>query len=76
MRSLVLLSGLRIWHCHKLQNRSQMRFGPGVAMAVAWTSAAALIKALELPDTIDTAFKKKKKKKQLQNSFYPFLRFS
>ena len=40
-----------------------MRFGPGVAMAVAWTSAAALIKALELPDTIDTAFKKKKKKK-------------
>ena len=33
--SLASLSGLRIWHCHELWCRSQMRLGSGVAVAVA-----------------------------------------
>ena len=33
--SLVPLSGLRIWHCHKLQYRSQVQFRSHVAVAVA-----------------------------------------
>ena len=35
VRSLGLLSGLRIWHCHELWCRSQMRLGSGVAVASA-----------------------------------------
>ena len=34
VRSLTLLSALRIWCCHKLQNRLRMWLGPGVAVAV------------------------------------------
>ena len=34
VRSLALLSGLRILHCHELWCRLQMRFGFGIAMAV------------------------------------------
>ena len=34
-RSLVSLSGLRIWHCHKLWCRSKTRLGPCIAVAVA-----------------------------------------
>ena len=30
-----LLSGLKIWRCHKLQRRSQMQLESSVAMAVA-----------------------------------------
>ena len=29
------LSRLRIWHCHKLQHRSKMQLGSGIAVAVA-----------------------------------------
>ena len=32
--SLALLSGLRMWRCHKLQCRSQMQLGSAVAVAV------------------------------------------
>ena len=32
---LALLIGLRIWHCYKLQCRSQMQLGSGIAVAVA-----------------------------------------
>ena len=35
VRSLASLSGLKIWHCHKLWCRSQMRLGSGIAVAVA-----------------------------------------
>ena len=42
VQSLALLSGLRIWHCHKLWSRSQMWHGSGVAVVVAsagsWSS--------------------------------------
>ena len=33
--SLASLSGLRIWHCHKMWCRSQTRLGSGVAVSVA-----------------------------------------
>ena len=29
-----LLSGLRIWHCHKLHGGLEMQLGSGVAVAV------------------------------------------
>ena len=32
--SLASLSGLRIWHCHKLWGRSQTQFGSYVVVAV------------------------------------------
>ena len=35
VRSLASLRGLRIWHCHDLQHRSQMGLRSGVAVAVA-----------------------------------------
>ena len=35
VQSLALLSGLRIWHCCKLQCRSQVQLRSGVAVAVA-----------------------------------------
>ena len=55
VRSLALLSGLRIQHCYELQCRSQTWFGSGVAVAV----AAVVIRPLawELPYV---ALKKKK----------------
>ena len=37
VRSLALLSGLRIQLCCELWCRSQMQLGPGVAMALGWT---------------------------------------
>ena len=38
-----VLSELRIWHCRKLQCRSQMRLRSGVAVAVAYASIKGLI---------------------------------
>ena len=35
VQPLTSLSGLRIWHCHKWQGRSQMRLGSAVAVAQA-----------------------------------------
>ena len=35
VRSLALLSGLRIWHCPELWCRSQMKLECGVAVVVA-----------------------------------------
>ena len=32
VRSLASLSGLRIWHCHKLRHRSQMRLEWGLLL--------------------------------------------
>ena len=32
--SLASFSGLRIWHCHELWCRSQMRLGSGIGVAV------------------------------------------
>ena len=44
--SLASLSGLRIWCCHKLQCRSQMWLGSGIAVAVVKAEALALIQPL------------------------------
>ena len=38
VQSLALLSGLRIWLCHELWCRSQMRLGSGIAVALAQAS--------------------------------------
>ena len=46
VRSLALLSGLRIWCCHELWFRSQRRFGSRVAMAVAYVGQQLLIRPL------------------------------
>ena len=64
--SLASFSELRIQRGHKLQYRSQMRLGSGVAMVVAKASAAALTRPLtwKLPCTMGTAIKKKKKTKK------------
>ena len=35
VQSLASLSGLRIWHCHKLLRRSQMQLGSGGIVAAA-----------------------------------------
>ena len=43
VRSLALLSGLRIWCCHELWCRSQMRCRSCIAVAVARPVAVALI---------------------------------
>ena len=37
VQPLASLSGLRIWHCHELQCRSQVGLGSCVAVAVAWS---------------------------------------
>ena len=36
--SLASISGLKIWHWHKLQHRLQRQLGSGIAVAVAYTS--------------------------------------
>ena len=36
VESLASFSGLRIWHCHKLQHRSQMQLGSGTAVGIGW----------------------------------------
>ena len=41
VQSLVSISGLRTWHCQRLQYTSQMRLESSVAVAVVWASAAA-----------------------------------
>ena len=57
---LALLSGLRIWHCHKLQCTLQMQLGSSVAVAVAQAPAAAAIQPLaqELPYVAGAAVNK------------------
>ena len=39
VQSMALLIGLRIWHCHKLWCRLQMRLGSCIAVAVAQASS-------------------------------------
>ena len=61
-RSLALVSGLRIWNCHKLQGRSQMRLRFGVAMAMVTIETVAMIWPLawELPYVAGATQKKEK----------------
>ena len=64
--SVTLFSGLRIWHCHRLQCRSQMCLGSGVAVLWHRLGAAALIQPLaqELPYTTSAPLEVGRKKPQ------------
>ena len=64
LQFLASLSGLRIWHHHKLWHRSKMWLRYAVAMAVAQAAAVALISTLawELPYVARVAIKRKKKR--------------
>ena len=66
VRSLALLSGLRIRCCGELQCRSQMRLGSHVAVAVAKASSCSLDSTPSLGTSIcvGVALKRKKKKKK------------
>ena len=58
---LASLCGLKIWHCCKLQCRSQMRLGSGVAMAGGYGSNS----TLSLRTSICHRCHPKKKKKKI-----------
>ena len=62
VQSLASLSGLRIWHCHGLWQRSKIQLGS--CIAVVWYSVAATAPvgplAWELPYAMGVALKKKK----------------
>ena len=60
VQSLASLSGLRIQHCCKLQCRSQMQLGSGVAVALVIPSLA-----LKIPYAAGVPLKRKKGKKNL-----------
>ena len=56
VQPLASLTGLKIWHCHKLWHRSQMWLGSGIAVAwVGWQLAQ------ELPDRVGVALKQQLK---------------
>ena len=61
-----LLSGLRIWRCHKLSCRSQTLLRSGGAMALAGLAATALIRhpAWDSPYAAGAALEKTKKEKK------------
>ena len=71
-RSLVSLSGLRLWHCHELWCRSQVQLESGIAVVWRRLKAAALIRPLAWGTSIclrfgpkETKNKKKTNKKHL-----------
>ena len=66
VRSLALLSGLRIRHCHELWCRSQTQLGSRVAVALFRPVATAPIQPLawEPPHATGAALEKAKKKKK------------
>ena len=68
VQSLALLSGLRIWCCHKLWCRSQMQRSLDLALLWLWqkSAAAAPIQSLvwELPCAAGTAIEREGEKKK------------
>ena len=60
VRSLALLSGLGIWHCHEVWCRSQMQLRSCVAVAVVRLAVTAPIQSLawEFPYAADVALKR------------------
>ena len=65
VRSLALLSGLRIWCCHELWCGSQRQFGSTLLWLWCRPAAAALIQPVwELPYAIKAAQKRREKKKK------------
>ena len=77
VRSLALLSGLRIWHCRELWCRLQTRLGSGVAVAWCRLAAVAPIRPLgwEPPYAMGVALKRQKDKqtKKVQGWEFEFL---
>ena len=71
VRSLALLSGLRIWHCHEPWHRSQMWLGSHVAVAVvqASSSSSSSIHSLGISICHRCSPKKTKKKKKKTGKF-------
>ena len=67
VRSLASLSGLRIWHCHKLQQRWQIQLRSGMAVAVAMVLAGSCSSDYTpLPGTaICHKYSQKRKKKNI-----------
>ena len=71
VRSLALLSGLKIWRCRELWCRLQTRLGSGVAVALVLAgvgAATAPIRPLawEPPYATGAALKRQKKKKRFK----------
>ena len=66
IRSLALLSGLRIWPRHELWCMSKTQLGSGIAVAVAWACGCSsyLIPSLGTSICHGRSSKKKKKKKK------------
>ena len=62
--SLASLSGLRIWRCHELSCRSQMRPGSGVAVAVMQASGCSSNLTPSMGTSIGPGCGLKKKKKK------------
>ena len=65
VRSLALLSGLRIQHCCELQCRSQLRLGSGVAVAGSYRSDSTPTLGTYICYRCGPKKNKKKKKKNL-----------
>ena len=73
VRSLAVLSGLRIWHCHELQSRLQMWLGSHIAMAVVWANSCSLdlTPGLKTSTHLWCGPKKKKEKKPVNKAISP-----
>ena len=73
--SLASLTGLRIWHCHKLQGRLRMQLDPTLLWLWRRPAAVSLIQPLawELPCAVSVALKSKKKKKKVDLGSNPIL---
>ena len=77
VQSLVILSGLRILSCCKLQYRSQMWLGSGVAVAVVWAGSC----NSDLSPSLGTSIchrcspKKMQKRKKVSNIFFSLLSY-
>ena len=78
VQSLVLLSGLRIWHCQELWCRLRTRLGPGVAVSVAEPSSYSsdLTSSLGTSTCCKCGAKKQEKKKRKSGFFHSTLVFS
>ena len=75
IRYLALLSGLRIWHCRKLQYRSQTWLRPSMAVAVMPAAVASISPlAWELANAASVASKRKKQNKTKTPNPSPILK--
>ena len=71
VRSLALLNGFRVRHCHELWSQMQLRACVAVAVAVAGSCSSDLTPCLGIPYAAGVALKRKEKKKKLTHK--PFL---